>query len=214
MATSDLGHVTVPIGRKKAIDPVKLVQLIREGHTRRQCAEYFNVTMDAVKHAESRIKKSIATVPKVQEVSDEGHGLDAMKQLTSINGMILTELDRCHALISREEAKIAISDTLVGELEKNPQDQNLRAQVDKLLKDNFKGVLAAQNNVINMSGEIRKQIELQLKIAETLYSIQMMQEFQSEMITLLKEVDPFVAQKFKAKLVERRQLRGLVKMTS
>jgi hypothetical protein len=198
---------------KNKINHVMLVDMLRNGKTRKECAEHFGVTLGSIKHAEYTIRKKAGTVQISDSVSSVGSGIDAMTQLTDINSIIIKELDRCNKLITREEAKVSIGDTLAAELEKDPTNKDLRAQVDSLMKDNFKGILSAQNNVINMSGEIRKQIELQLKIAETLYSIQMVQEFQSEMIELLKEVDPFIAQKFKAKLVERRQLRGLVKMT-
>jgi hypothetical protein len=84
--------------------------------------------------------------------------------------------------------------------------------LDKIWNANTKTLLAIQTNIINVSGEVRKQIELQLKIAETVYNIQMMQEFQGEIISLLKEVEPILAQKVINKLKERRSIRGLVKM--
>jgi hypothetical protein len=75
-------------------------------------------------------------------------------------------------------------------------------------------ILAIQTNLIGISGEVRRQVELQLKIAETLYNVQMMQEFQNEIIGILKDTDPISAQRLITKLKERRAIRGLVRMNA
>jgi hypothetical protein len=68
--------------------------------------------------------------------------------------------------------------------------------------------------MINVSGESRKQIELQIKIAETLTNVQMIQEFQAEVIDAIRSIDQFTAAKIIGKLKERRALRGLMKAVS
>ena len=199
-----------PAGENK-INDVTLIKLLRENKTRQQCADVFGVTAGAIKAAEKRIKKKLEYVPPPTNPED-GHSIDAIAQLSQINTMIIDELQRCTKLVLREEEKVKIADNLCEQLEANPNDPELMKQVSKFLATESKGILAVQNNIISISGEIRKQIELQLKIAETLYNIQMMQEFQGEIIALLREVDPFVAQKFIAKMKERKNIRGLIKM--
>jgi hypothetical protein len=204
------GKIGRPLGHSK-INDVKLMQLLRDNKTRQQCATYFGCTISAIKAAEKRIKHAIEVAhhSNNDEVSD---GIDSVEQLKKINLKIIEQLSRCDRLFEREEARTVALEKVQKKLDENPHDIDAQSIMDKIWTNNLKGVLAIQTNTINVSGEIRKQVELQLKIAETLYNIQMMQEFQAEMIALLKEVDPFVAQKFKTKLQERKMLRGLVKV--
>lgn len=204
------GKIGRPLGCNK-INDIKLIQLLREGKTRSECAVYFNVTISAIKNAEKRIKKAVSTVPKGDKPMG-GDGIDSLKQLTEINTTIIRQLERCDKLFKREELRTEALEKVQKKVMETPDNIDAQETMDKIWTSNLKNVLAIQTNTVNVSGEIRKQIELQLRIAETLYGMQMIQEFQEEMIMLLKEVDPMVAQKFKAKLHERKVLRGLVKM--
>lgn len=199
-----------PKGQNKVTD-IKLIQLLREGKTKSECAAHFGVSISAIKAAEKRIQKAVTTVPSDHDDINKD-SIDAMQQLKTINDKIIEQLARCDRLFEREETRTEALEEVQKKVADAPHDIDAQALMDKIWTSNLKGILAIQTNTINVSGEIRKQVELQLKIAETLYNIQMMQEFQSEMINLLKEVDPLVAKKFKAKLMERRTLRGLVKM--
>jgi uncharacterized protein HemY len=137
--------------------------------------------------------------------------IDAMEQLRSINGSMVDILRRCNKMIVREENKMETLDKLSESFDKIGSSEEQKKVMDKVWNNNTKNVLAIQTNLIGISGEVRKQIELQLKIAETLYNLQMMAEFQNEIIDIIKSVDSLTAQKLIAKLKERRAVRGLLK---
>lgn len=199
-----------PKGESK-INQIELIQLRREGKSIAKCAAHFGVGESAIKGALRRIDKKLADVPVIQD--DVGsENIDAMKQLHDINVTIVDQLHKCDRLFIREEKKLKEYDELTKQLSLTPNDEKLISRLEHLASSNLKSTLRIQGGVIAVSGEIRKQIELQLKIAEAMYNIQMMAEFQSEMVTLLKEVDPIVAQRFVTKLKERRTIRGLVKL--
>jgi hypothetical protein len=200
-----------PRGRpsEPLIDDVKLMQLRREKMSRQKCADYFGVSLSSIKVAEKRIVKKLTNSPMVVD-QDVKSGIDALTQLVLINKKMLHQLERSEKLINREELKSADCDKAYAEA----KDGGFEAQavLDKIWTNNLKSALAIQTNVVNISGEIRKQIELQMKIMETLFNIQMQQEFQAEVIEVLKTADEIVAQTLIEKLKERKALRGLVKI--
>ena len=114
-------------------------------------------------------------------------------------------------MILREEVKMEALDKVAEKLEKEQDNVDKQEIMDKIWNNNTKNVLAIQTNLLGMSSEVRKQIELQLKIAESLYNLQMMAEFQNEVVNIIKGVDPIAAQQLIAKLKEHRAIRGLVK---
>lgn len=197
-----------PEGESK-IDKSRLAELLRDGKTNKTCAQEFGVSVSAIKAARKRIKDLILSPPKNHIGGDN---IDAIKQLSEINAYIIKELNRCDKLISREELKVKSVDALEEKLKTNPDDKETQELMAALVKSEIKGILAIQSNIIGISSEIRKQIDLQLKIAEALYGIQMTADFQNEIIGIIKDSDPIVAQKLIARLRERRSLKGLVRI--
>jgi hypothetical protein len=195
------------------INKAEMIRMIGEGKPYKEIMEKFGCTKSAVSSAQQRIKKSFNTpIPKTSELSKDN--IDAMAQLKYINDTIIGQLKSCEKFILREDKKMAEFDRLTEESE-ICTDENRKLEIaEKLSKlaDNTKGILKIQDNLVNISGEVRKQIELQLKIAETLYNIQMTAEFQNEVIAGIREVDPLTAKKIVDKLREKRALRGLVKL--
>jgi hypothetical protein len=195
------------------IDKAKLIQLMNEGKSYNEMASFFQVHPRSIGKAIEGIKQSSRTVPvKVDGIANDN--IDAMKQLNQINASIIDALHRCNKLILRADSKVdkffKISDKLETATDDN-EKKELKKQLDEM-SDGVNDVLKVQNNMINISGEARKQIELQIKIAETLYNVQMAQEFQAEIIDAIKSVDQFTAKKIIDKLKERRALRGLTKL--
>lgn len=191
------------------IDKVRLLQLDNEGKSNKEIAQYFNCSVYAVEHAKKALKKKAKNLPVLTATSDDN--IDSMAQLSFINSTIINELKRCSKFIFREEERQDAFDLAVAELELDPENKELQQRVSSLAQNFTAGIMKIQNNVIAISGEVRKQIELQIKIAETLYNIQMNQEFQMEVINTIKELDPKAAAKIITRLKERRAIRGLVK---
>ena len=198
------------VGRPKGgqvIDDVELMSL-RRTKSRKFCADHFGVTESAIKAAEQRIKASMNS----GAIEGSHENIDAMQQLRSINNSMVDILKRCNKMILREEVKMDAFDKLAESLETEPTAIK-QDRIDKAWNNNTKNVLAIQTNLLGMSSEVRKQIELQLKIAESLYNLQMMAEFQNEVVNIIKGVDPIAAQQLIAKLKEHRAIRGLLKPT-
>ena len=193
------------------IDEVALMQMRREKIPRQKCAEHFGVGVSSIKAAEKRIIKKLTNAPMVVD-QDAKSGIDAMTQLVMVNEKMLKQLERSEKLINREELKSEACDIAQKRVTESPHDIDAQSIMDKIWTNNLKSALAIQTNVVNISGEIRKQIELQMKIMETLFNIQMQQEFQAEVIEVLKTADPIIAQTLVEKLKERKALRGLVKI--
>ena len=191
------------------IDKVRLLQLDNEGKSNKEIAQYFNCSVYAVEHAKKALKKKAKNLPVLTATSDDN--IDSMAQLSFINSTIINELKRCSKFIFREEERQNTFDLAVAELELDPNNKELQQRVSSLAQNFTAGIMKIQTNVIAISGEVRKQIELQIKIAETLYNIQMNQEFQMEVINTIKELDPKAAAKIITRLKERRAIRGLVK---
>ena len=197
------------VGRPKGgniIDDVELMSL-RRTKSRKFCAERFGVTEDAIKAAENRIKRSM----NGRAIEGSSENIDAMEQLRTINGSMIDILKRCNKMILREEVKMDALDKVAEKLEAEQDNVDKQEIMDKIWNNNTKNVLAIQTNLLGMSSEVRKQIELQLKIAESLYNLQMMAEFQNEVVNIIKSVDPIAAQQLISKLKENRAIRGLVK---
>jgi hypothetical protein len=195
------------------IDKAEMIRMVNSGCPDREIMDKFGVTRNSVASAKQRIKKAFrAPVPKTSELSKDN--IDAMSQLKYINDTIIGQLKSCEKFILREDKKMAEFDRLTEELEKETNEERRKSLNETLdsLTDNTKSILKIQDNLVNISGEVRKQIELQLKIAETLYNIQMTAEFQNEVIAGIREVDPITAKKIVDKLREKRALRGLTKL--
>ena len=204
------------------IDKVKMLQFMNEGKTNKEMAAFFGCNIYTMQKATKKFRNDSKRVPVVQESELSSENIDAMKQLVEINNTMQTALHRCITLIIREEEKAQEFETteklLAGvkdQPEKTPQDEEAIVYLENKLKslsDRTGKILQIQNNMINISGEARKQIELQIKIAETLYNIQMSQEFQSEIIQAIREIDQFTAKKIVTRLKEKRALRGLTRV--
>jgi hypothetical protein len=192
------------------IDKTRLVQLVNEGKTNKEIGEIFTCSVWAVEHAKKRLRAKAKGLPTVRN-SFNDNTIDAMTQLVEINDTIISELRRCNKWVIKEDEKIEAFDRAVAERDANPGDPILEQRVKDLAYKET-SILKMQNNIVTISGEVRKQIELQLKIAESLYNIQMMQEFQNEVIETIKSIDKETATKIVSRLKERRALRGLVKM--
>ena len=199
-----------PVGRpaNPLIDPLKLAQLRRDGVSVVKCAEYFGVSISAVKRAQARLQRAVVVSPTKEQVEE----IDSFTQLAHTNAQIMEQLKRCNKLIVREETKMQALDELQRRIDENPHDVDAQEIMDRIWNANVKNVLNIQSNLINASAEIRKHIELKLKITEALYNVQMIQEFQNEILEILRTVDKEIAMKIITKLKERKALRGLVKI--
>jgi hypothetical protein len=161
---------------------------------------------------EKRIKRNLAAVPQVEKAEISRDHIDVIAQLRAINDHILDELNRCRRLIDREDEMVRQREVVEDQVRHDPTNTALVKKLKQMAGDNIAGILKLQSNLISISGEVRKQLEFQVKIFETIYNVHMVTEFQQEILDVLKGVDPNVRNMVIARLKERRSLRGLVKI--
>ena len=158
------------------------------------------------------MERRISLVPDVQKSELSRHNIDTVHQLRTMNDKIIHEMERCNRLIEHEDEIAQKRERLEKRIEKDPNDPELQERLKKLAGDNVAGILKIQANIIAISAEVRKQIELQVKIYETIYNVNMVAEFQEEIINVLREVDPLLKDEVIKRLKQRRSIRGLVKV--
>jgi transposase len=197
----------------KKIDENVMMQMFRDGKNTSQIARHFGCTFMAVKNMKKRVEGRLLRVPDVSGSQLSRQNIDTVSQLKLMNEHVLKELKRSQRLIDREDKLVIEYDKLEKQVKKDPTNNEL---IQKL-KVAYAGVsvpdiLKIQTNIIAISGEVRKQIELQVKIFETIYNVTMVSEFQEEIIELLRQVDPVLKDSIIKKLKERRSIRSITKM--
>ncbi len=201
----------ITIARAGKVDKLRLLQMMREGRSATYMAQVFGCTIGAVTKMRDRMKKQMESDPNLIDTEMARGSIDAMSQLSLINSTILQELRRLQVFIDREDRLFHEITRLELRLKKNPDDFVAKAELAAKQGVNYKQVMSLQDNVMKIAAEIRHQLEFQLNIAQTLYSVRMMAEFQEEVISILKEADPEICEKVIKKLKERRAMRGLLK---
>lgn len=199
----------------KKIDEATMLQMYRDGKNTQQISKHFGVTWQAVANMRKRAEKRLARVPDVNRSELSQQNINTVSQLKLMNDQILSELRRSKRLIDREDRTVLEYDRLEKQVKKDPKNTELV----KELKEKFDGInipeiLKIQTNIIAISGEVRKQIELQVRIYETIYNVTMANEFQEEIIEILRQVDPALKDTIIRKLKERRSIRTITKMDS
>jgi len=65
-----------------------------------------------------------------------------------------------------------------------------------------------QNTIVDLAGEVRKQLGFQLEVLRSLYDFEAAAEFQQEVLHAIEEVSPETRQAIIQRLAERRALRS------
>ncbi len=69
-----------------------------------------------------------------------------------------------------------------------------------------------QTVIIDLSGEVRKQLRFQLEVLRSLYDIKGVAEFQKEVLDAIGEAAPETREAIVRRLVDRRALRGALRL--
>jgi transcriptional regulator with XRE-family HTH domain len=88
--------------------------------------------------------------------------------------------------------------------------EELTRAKEAVVKAEGKDQLALQDIIIRLSSEIRRQLDLQMKIFELWYQGRAVIEFQQVVLTAIDEVSPELKDKIIRKLQERRAVRSSV----
>lgn len=208
------------------INKIQLLQMLQDKVPQTQIARNFGCTRAAVQRAIKSLKENNMSV---REASDQPKAMvprrelssgtiDTMQQLKQMNDIILEELNRCRRFIDKEDKALREYEALEKKSKSRPTDILLQDLVKKKGVVTYSQILSLQNSVISIAGEVRKQLELQLKLAEAMYSVTMVAEFQDEVIQVLREADEKFGSNVREmvieKLKERRSIRGLLKQVT
>jgi len=184
-------------------DMLRLID--KEGLSQSTTAKKLGVTRQAVSRRlkELRGKTTRAVITKkVEQVID--NRLDAMAQLSQING-------HAHELL----------DLLMGWSRGDPQAlQTLEKQVKRIRIGEDEEVEVVQAKfkdprdlAVKVMAEIRGQLDLQLKMFQTMYDMQAASEFQETVLEVIAEIDPEVRNEIIRRLNERRSVRSALRFT-
>ncbi len=101
---------------------------------------------------------------------------------------------------------------MMGQLRKINEAINDELDNAKTAATDAKGKdrLSLQEIIIKLSGEVRRQLEAQLKIFEVWHDLKIFAEFQTEVLAILDEMQPGARNEVIRRLQQGRALRGLV----
>ncbi len=193
------------------IDKVVMEQMYRSGKGHAEIAAHFGCSRQAVQIAHNALVARMEMVPELVAQSElSKDNLDTISQLGKINKTIMEELDRARRLVIREDEKVKEVEKLEEQVKRDPNNTMLVAALKDKAGINFANILKIQASVIDISAEVRKQLELQLKIAETLYSATMIAQFQEEVLAAIGRIDPATRMAIIIELKQLRTIRGLM----
>jgi hypothetical protein len=198
---------------RPVLNYVEMEQLLKQGKSSSEVGVVLGCTGAAVRRAHSILKKRMEIMPDLVKQSElQKDNLDTISQLGSINRTVMDELDRAKRLILREDMAVKEREDLEDRVKEDPTNTVLVAQLKEKSGISFANILKIQSNVIDISAEVRKQLELQIKIAETLYNATMMAQFQEEVLNAIGRASLPVRESIIKELKQLRTLRGLVQV--
>lgn len=186
---------------KLKVDINKLSQMLRAGKSVKECAKYFGVTPGAISQHKKNLNVAVVrnvALENAHRVVDKN--LDAVGQLQKINDHANELLDLCMRWQRGDNQALQILEGQIRHVRVNGQDEPVK---EFKFKDPREIALRAM-------GEIRAQLGLQLKIFQCLYDLKAVQEFQTEVLKAIAEVDKNVRNKIVNRLYQGRALRGII----
>lgn len=193
---------------------IELQELVRKGLTQAEIARQLGVTPGSVCTRLKRLNVATCkdlTLVRVGEVLKRE--LDSADQLRKINNSVhkvLEEAEAAQLLNARQLREV------VSCVEKYlPEDEEDAKDARHALETLYKLALDAcpKDLVIKASGEIRRQLALQLQIFEAMYNMTAVREFQQEVLHIIGSVAPDARAAIIRKLAERSAIRSSLELS-
>ena len=179
----------------KKVDPKVLKNLIREGKTVTQIAEYFGCTPSAISQAKSKL--SIAVVDdatwRAHEITNEN--IQFMQQLNKTNKILADSIDRLEAIIAGDEEA-------TKSLRRLYREGNLfgkRGSSSVAFRD-------PQELLLKLISELRMQARLYIDISAQMQDHEEAQIFQAAVLEVIGNESPEIRQRIVKKLIDRKKL--------
>lgn len=190
--------------RPQTINDTKLLKLIdKENRSQTEAAKALGVSRQAVNQRLKELRGKTTKVvvsKKVEQVVD--CKLDAMEQLTKINGYANEILDLLMRWQRGDDEALQILESQkkvrVGRDEENVIEYKLKDPRDLALK---------------AMSEIRGQLKLQLEIFQALFSLQAAEEFENTVLEVIAEVDSKIRDEIIYRINKKRSVRSVVRFS-
>ena len=185
------------------IDLNVLHRLLNEGYKPAEAARRIGVNRSSVTRAiaKSRVKTSQAIVLGKAGRIVEGK-IDVMDQLLTINAYAVELLDLLMRWNRGDKAALQV-------LESQISRKKVRVGNKEEFVKEYK-FTDPRSLALRTMAEIREQLRLQVDIFKSLYNVEMVNEFQKEIIRILGEIDPEARQRFIARLNELHRMRTCI----
>jgi uncharacterized protein YjaG (DUF416 family) len=189
---------------KSRIDRVLLNQMLRDGKSQREIAKFFRVSPAAICQAKKELHIAVVkntTLESAHKVVSSH--LDTIGQLQKINQDANELLDLLMRWNRGDDQALQILESQVRKVKH-------RGSEEEITQYSFKD---PRELALKAMQEIRGQLILQLEIFKTLYDVQMVADFQREVLEAIGEVSPNVRDRIIEKLKSSKALRQSIEIS-
>jgi len=156
---------------RKKIDTVKLRQMLRDGQTAKEAAEYFAVSESAISQARKRLDTDVIRLGNLEAahkiLSHELSAADQLKKVSEVNNRVL--------------------DLLLKWFEGDDEARRALEEQHSLKGVHYKDLTEL---LLRVSNQLQGQVELQFKLLMSLYDAEQVASFQEEILQVINEVEP------------------------
>ncbi len=191
---------------KKKIDREKFAELTKK-LTVNELATHFGVTRFAIYKVKREFKAAVSNsvvIEKAGEIAEEN--LDTLAQLRKINTHANELLDLLIKWNRGDETALQILESQVKMVRTGSEKDG---KVEYIKEYKFKD---PRELMVKVMAEIRSQLDLQVKIYQTLFDTKAAAEFQGEVLTAIGEVEPDVRDKIIRNLQRKRAIRTAIQL--
>lgn len=195
------------------IDYPKMIKEYLEGATMVELAKKYNCTPPTISRYVKRYRDEIASrivfdgdqrskrPSERRAVLDDmvDHEIDAMAQLRKINYTANTIMDLAAGYNGLDQK---IADLIIQTIEINGGQHPTAKEIAELVRQ----VCGDNTLLLKTCAEIRQQIELQLNVFSTFYSVKAIADFQEIVLDAINSCDPALHDRVITELVRRRAL--------
>lgn len=191
--------------RPPTINDRELLRLIdKDKLSQTEAAKQLNVSRQAVSKRLQELRGKTTRVVAVKKIDEiVSRKIDAVDQLQKIN-------EHAHWLLDHVMKWVKGDETAIQVLEKNARLVNVGTKEDPEFVKEYK-FKDPHEIALKSMHEIRGQLELQLKIFQTLYDMKAVQEFQEEVLAAIGDASPDARARIINNLNKRRVLRAAIK---